>query len=73
MKNIRIPQNVNVNAPRPTSSRLSNKFEFTVTAGCWCPECGETLRACDAEPLEDDGVRLICRCGELIFQYEWRP
>jgi hypothetical protein len=60
----------NQSAPRPTTSRLSNHFEITVTAGCWCPECGENIRAYDAEALDDDGVRLICRCGQLIFSYE---
>jgi hypothetical protein len=55
---------------RPTTSRLSNRFEITVTGGCWCPECGETIRACDAEALDDDAMRLVCRCGHLILHYE---
>jgi hypothetical protein len=60
----------NQSAPSPTSVKLSNGFKFTMTAGCWCPECGESFRACDAEALDDDGVRLICHCGYLIFSYE---
>jgi hypothetical protein len=61
-----------VNAPRPTVTRLSNGFEFTITAGCWCPECGETIRAIDAEALDGDAMRLVCRCGHLFLQYEMR-
>jgi hypothetical protein len=60
--------------PHPTSVRLSNKFELVISSGMWCAWCGEDIRAYDAEPLDDDGgMRLICRCGHLILQYEWRP
>jgi hypothetical protein len=53
---------------------LSNGYEFTITTGCWCPQCGEDIRATDAEPLDDDGaMRQVCRnCGYLILQYELR-
>jgi hypothetical protein len=71
MSNIRITKNVNVSAPRPTTSRLNNGFNFTITEDMWCGWCGENIRSCDAEPI-DDGVRLICRCGRLILQYELR-
>lgn len=67
-----IPHNKIVNPPRSTRSRLSNRFEITVTDGMWCPWCGETIRAIDAEALDDEAMRLICRCGHLILQYELR-
>jgi hypothetical protein len=56
---------------RPTTSKLSNRFEITVTGGIWCPECGDDVIACLAEALDDDGaMRHVCRCGHLIFSYE---
>jgi hypothetical protein len=58
--------------PRPTSTRLANRFEFAI-AGLWCPRCGDTIRVIDAEPLDGDGMRLVCRCGQLILQYELQP
>jgi hypothetical protein len=63
----------NQSAPRPTTSRLNNGFHFTLIEGLWCSWCGENIRSCDAEPLDDDGMRLVCRCGTLILQYGWRP
>jgi hypothetical protein len=57
-------------SPRPTTTKLSNRFEFTMTDGCWCPECGEPLRAIDAEALDGAAMRLVCRCGHLILKYE---
>jgi hypothetical protein len=59
--------------PRPTSTRLANRFEFAITEGLWCPWCGDTIRVVDAEPLDDDGMRLVCRCGQLILHYELQP
>jgi hypothetical protein len=65
-----IPNTKKVNEPRPTTSRLNNGFEITITGGTWCPWCGEDIRACDAEALDDDGaMRLVCRRGHLILQY----
>jgi hypothetical protein len=60
--------------PHPTSVRLSNKFELVVSSGMWCAWCGADIRAIDGEPLDDDGMRLICReCGNLVIEYSWRP
>jgi hypothetical protein len=58
--------------PRATTSRLENGFRFTISDGLWCPWCGETIRSCDAESLEDDGARLVCRRGHLVLHYEPR-
>jgi hypothetical protein len=67
-----IDKNSNVQL-RATTSRLNNRFELTVTGGIWCPECGDDIRACDAEGLDDDGrMRLVCRCGHLILEHELR-
>jgi hypothetical protein len=58
-------------SPRPTTSKLSNRFEITVTGGIWCPQCGDDVVACLAEALDDDGaMRHVCGCGHLIFSYE---
>jgi hypothetical protein len=59
--------------PRPTSSRLANRFEFTIASGIPCPWCDADIRASDAEALDDDAMRLVCRCGHLILRYELRP
>jgi hypothetical protein len=59
--------------PRPQTARLNNNAEITITSGIWCPICGDDIRAIDAEPLDDDAVRLICECGHLILQHEPRP
>jgi DNA-directed RNA polymerase subunit RPC12/RpoP len=58
--------------PRPTSSILSNGFEVTLAGGYWCLDCGQTLRANDAELHGSDPktMRLLCReCGSLILGY----
>lgn len=68
MSNKANPQNVQ--PARPTTSRLSNGYEFTLAGGYWCLECGTSLSAIYAEALDDDGgMRLVCReCGHLILQ-----
>jgi hypothetical protein len=72
MSNI-IPHN-KINPPCSTTVRLANCLDFTMTEGLWCPDCGQDLRAIDAEVLDNDGgVRLICRdCGHQIFRSELR-
>jgi hypothetical protein len=62
-----------VDQPGAATARLSNNAEIMITDGCWCPWCGDSLRVTDAEPLAHDAVRLICRCGHLILQFEPRP
>jgi hypothetical protein len=59
--------------PRPQTVRFNNNAEFTITGGMWCPDCGDNIRAIDAEPLYDDAARLICPCGHLIWHYDPRP
>jgi hypothetical protein len=56
--------------PRPTSTLLSNGFEFAITGGMWCPHCGDDIRSVDAEALDGDGsMRLVCKCGHLVVEY----
>lgn len=62
-----------IQPPRAKTRRLNNNAEITIAEGCRCSWCGDTLGANDAEPLEHDAVRLICRCGQLILLYEPRP
>jgi hypothetical protein len=59
-------------SPRPTTSKLANGFEITMAGGQWCLDCGETVRACDVEPIGDGcAMQLCCKaCGSLIFKYE---
>ena len=42
-------------------------FEVTVAGGMWCAECGNDIRACNSEELDERSVRLICGCGHVIF------
>jgi hypothetical protein len=74
MSSSHTPATRKVNSPRLTTARLSTQFEFTLIDGLWCSWCGEDIRACDAEPLDDDGgMRLVCRdCGHLLLQWELR-
>jgi len=72
MENIKVPRAIA--QPRTDVVKLLNKFEFAITTGLWCPQCGDDIRAVDAEPLDNDGsVRLICRCGHQLLRYEWQP
>jgi hypothetical protein len=58
-------------SPRPTTSKLANGFEITVTGGIWCPQCGDDVAACLAEALDDNGaMRHVCGCGHVILRYE---
>ena len=52
---------------RTTTALLANYFEITITDGIWCPECGDTIRAIDAEALDEQAVRLVCKCGHLVL------
>jgi hypothetical protein len=64
---------LNIQPPRTTTLRLTNNAEITILDGMWCSWCGDSIRAVDAEPLENDAVRIICRCGHLVFKFEPRP
>lgn len=64
-------ENARAVQPRPMTHRLADGSEITLAAGMWCGECGDDLRAVDAELLEP-GVRLVCRCGHLIWHYDPR-
>jgi len=51
---------------------LSNGFEVTLAGDYWCLDCGQTLRANEAELHGSDPktMRLLCReCGSLILGY----
>jgi len=48
---------------------LANAFDITIAGGLWCPECGDTIRAIDAEALNGAATRLVCKCGHLILHY----
>ena len=57
-------------------SLLDNGFEVTLAGGYWCLECGQELRANDAEPhgSAEAAMRLLCpECGTLILCYGRKP
>jgi hypothetical protein len=66
------PKSQQVQPARPTTSLLANDFEISIAGGIWCPECGDNIRACDAEALDDGAMRLVCKCGHLVLHYRPR-
>ena len=67
-----ISNSSNVQLAGPTTVRLANDFEITIVGGILCAKCAGSLRACDAEAIDERAtMRLVCRhCGLLIFKYE---
>jgi hypothetical protein len=62
----------NVQRAQPTTATLANNFEITIAGGMWCGECGDDIRAIDAEALDDQAMRLVCECGDLVLHYRPR-